>query len=260
MSLNPSLKTDSRVKSGAADMAHLASRYGWLAIVLGLASLGAIQRGMVRGYTWHTITVVLLWCTASAVLLHLAYEENDPHAFAKRAEGSLPLWARIVLLPFYAPFWMRQIALSVFSREPASNQLIPGVYIGRRPVRCGDVPNGTSVVVDLAAECAVATAVWKSPAFAVSFPILEAGVRSVSDLVACIDGLPEQGIFIHCAQGHGRTAFFSCAFLLRRGVVHNLSEALAMVARVRPRATLRHAQISFLRREEAFLSGREASE
>ena len=258
--MKPSLKTDSRVKSGAADMAHLASRYGWLSIVFGLASLGAIQRGMVRGYTWHTVTVFLLWCTASAVLLHLAYEENDPHAFAKRSDGSLPIWARIVLLPFYIPFWIRQIALNVFSSEPATNQLIPGVYIGRRPVRREDVPQGTLVVIDLAAECAVAAAVQKRSVSPVSFPILEAGVRSASDLVACIDDLPEQGVFIHCAQGHGRTGFFACAFLLRRGVVQNLPEALALLADVRPKAKLRQAQIKFLQREESFLSGRRVSE
>ena len=259
MSVEPSVTKETRACRAADDMAHLATRYGWLALVLGLGALIAMQRGMVRGYVWHTITVCVLWLTASAVLLHLAYAENDHHAFAKRDDGRLPLWVRIVLLPFYLPFRMRQIALTVFSSESATDQLIPGVYIGRRPIRRSDFPQDVTVIVDLAAECAAANVVRDGSVRIVSFPVLEAGVRGVSDLVACIDALPEQGILIHCAQGHGRTGFFACAFLLRRGEVQNLSEALALLTSVRPRAKLRQAQINFLRREETYLTGRNPS-
>lgn len=258
--LKPSQKTDDRIKSGAADMAHLALRYGWLTVLLGIVSLAAIQRGMVRGYTWHTVTVFLLWFTASAVILYLAYAENDPYAFVKRADGRIPLWVYFFLLPFYIPFWFRQIVLNVFSRESVADQLIPGVYIGRRLLRSRDLPEGTLVVVDLAAECAVREAARARSDRVISFPILEAGVRSAADLIACIDSLPEAGIYIHCAQGHGRTGFFACVLLLRRGVVENFSEALVLLKRVRPRAVLRQAQINFLNREEAFLAGRETSQ
>lgn len=254
-----SLTQESRANRAADDMAHLATRYGWLAAGLGLAALFAMQRGWVSGYAWHAITVFVLWLTAAAVLLHLAYAENDPHAFAKRADGRLPLWGRIVLLPFYVPFWIRQIALTFFSGESATDQLVPGVYIGRRPIRRSDFPPEVTVIVDLAAECASATVARDDSVRTISFPVLEAGVRGAGDLVACIDALPEQGVLIHCAQGHGRTGFFACAFLLRRGVVQNLSEAIALLTHARPKAKLRQAQILFLRREEAFLTGRNAS-
>ncbi len=240
-----------RSENGADAMAHLASRYGWLAFVLGLASLGAIQRAMVRGYAWHTVTFVALWCTATAAVLHLAYADNDTGAFAKRADGTQPLFVRVLMLPFLAPFHLRQFILIRWAREPAFCPLLPGIWIGRRPIRPGDVPDGVNVVVDLVAECPSAAAVRRLPGIRlVSFPMLEAGVRAATDLRMCIDALPDSGLYLHCAQGHGRTGFFVCAFLLRRGFARSLQEAQEQLSRVRPRARLRAAQVDFLNRPD----------
>jgi hypothetical protein len=179
-------------------------------------------------------------------MLHLGYGENDHTCFGKREDGRVPLMYWIVFLPYLIPLWSRQVVLTVLSREKKYAELLDGVSIGRRPVRTCDIPPGTEVCVDLAAEFPASRAELKSGGRYVSFPILEASYRSCDDLNACIDALPESGIYIHCAQGHGRTGFFSCALLLRRGKVKTLPEALALLATVRPGVKLRKAQIDFL--------------
>ena len=70
--------------------------------------------------------------------------------------------------------------------------------------------------------------------------------RTADELNACIDALPETGVYIHCAQGHGRTGFFACALLLRRGLAATAAEAEARVVAARPGVKLRQAQRAFL--------------
>ena len=230
---------------GKNPVAHMSTRYGYLAAVLALVSFFAIQQG-VLGKGWPVATIVVLWCTSATVMLHLGYGENDHTCFGKRENGRVPLMYWIVFLPYLIPLWCRQFALTVLSREKKYAQLLDGISIGRRPVRTSDIPQGTEVCVDLAAEFPASRAELKCGGTYVSFPILEASYRSCEDLNACIDSLPESGIYIHCAQGHGRTGFFACALLLRRGRVKTLPEALELIAKVRPGVKLRKAQVAFL--------------
>lgn len=226
-------------------VAHLSMRYGYLAAGLALVSFLAIQRGVV-GQGWPMATIAVLWCTSAAVMLYLGYGENDHTCFGKRGDGRVPLMYWIVFLPYLIPLWFRQVVLAALSREKNFDQLLDGVSIGRRPVCTHDIPPGTQVFVDLAAEFPASRVELKSGGRYVSFPVLEASYRSCEDLKACLDSLPESGLYIHCAQGHGRTGFFSCALLLRRGSVKTLPEALELLAKVRPGIKLRQAQIEFL--------------
>lgn len=237
---------DETSQKGSHPVSHLARRYGYLAFALALVSFVSIQRGVVVGHGWYLATLVSLWCTGAAVLLFLGYEENDPTCFGKHEDGRLPLMSWIVFLPYLIPLWTRQLILTTMSRENSSDKLLDGVFIGRRPTHACSIPSGTEVCVDLAAEFPASRAELKYGGQYVSFPILEASVRSCEALITCIDSLPVSGLYIHCAQGHGRTGFFSCALLLRRGTVKTLPEAESLVTRVRPGVKLRKAQREFL--------------
>ncbi len=235
---------------------HLSRRYGYLAFALALVSFVSIQRGIVVGNGWYIATVVSLWLTGAAVLLFLAYEENDSTCFSKHEDGRFPLISWIVFFPYLLPLWIRQILLSTMSGENSSDKLMDGVFIGRRPVRARDIPSCTAVCVDLAAEFPASRAELKYGGRYVSFPILEASFRSCEALITCIDSLPESGLYIHCAQGHGRTGFFACALFLRRGTVETLPEAEALVTRVRPGVKFRKGQREFLEANVKLLKSR----
>ena len=228
--------------SAPAGAAHLASRYGALASVLAAATAVCLVLAYHRGGVWHPATLLGLWFTACAALVAHAYAENDPATFGKEADGRMPPLFTLGCLPYAAPLRLRQFAIARFSREPRWNGLADGIWIGRRPERPGDLPDGVAVCIDLAAELPAARFLRGWSGRYVSFPILEASTRSAADLNACIDALPEKGIYIHCAQGHGRTGFFACALLLRRGLAATDADAEARVVAARPGVKLRRAQ------------------
>ncbi len=228
--------------------AHLAKLYGVLMILLGVAGLFAIRKGMVVGYTWHKVSVLLFWGMTIAGLLHYAYRENDQDLFGKTADGRISPVYFLVMLPYLSLLWARQTAIIVFSRENKYDKIRDSVWAGRRPARLSDLPEGATVCVDLAAEFPGAKFLRDASNGIqyVSFPILEASTRNYDDLIGCIDSLPEGGIYIHCAQGHGRTGFFSAAYLLRRGKVETLPQAEEMITAARPGIKLRKAQREYL--------------
>ena len=240
-------------QNSPAGVAHLSSRYGALAVGLGLVTLFAIQRGMVVGHHWHFVTLLALWCTGTAAMLHLSYATNDYACFGKDETGRIPVLFTLAFLPYLIPLNLRQLGLTGFGREAPWNKLCEDVWIGRRPNKPKQFPGGVSVCVDLAAEFPSSAFIRSWGGQYVSFPVLEASVRSIDDLKRCIDSLPQGGLYIHCAQGHGRTGFFACAFLLRRGIVKSLPQAEAMVAEARPDVKLRKAQREFLLAHEADL-------
>jgi protein-tyrosine phosphatase len=49
-------------------------------------------------------------------------------------------------------------------------------------------------------------------------------------------------LYIHCAQGHGRTGLLAAALLLQRGVATDAADAIARVQAVRPGVRLNGAQ------------------
>ena len=52
----------------------------------------------------------------------------------------------------------------------------------------------------------------------------------------------ERTIYVHCAEGHGRTAMIAAALLLARGDARDATEAVSKVQRVRPLARLSATQ------------------
>lgn len=225
---------------------HLARRYGYCALFFSVLTVAALFTAYHRGGLWHPIALLGLWLSACAGLLAHAYSENDASAFGKESDGTMPpifLWG---CLPYALPLRLRQWVLTHLSKEPAYQELLPGIYLGRRPNQLADLPHGVTTVVDLAAEFPFPQTVRETLQNYVSFPILEASTRPFDELCACIDSLPTSGLYIHCAQGHGRTGFFACAFLLRKHLASSFQDAVSRVTTTRPGIRLRHAQAAFL--------------
>jgi protein-tyrosine phosphatase len=79
-------------------------------------------------------------------------------------------------------------------------------------------------------------------------PTLDACAPAAEALIATIRELkPDDHIFIHCAQGHGRTGLAAIALLLHRGVVKEIDEGLTMLRNIRPGIGLSHDQRTCLK-------------
>lgn len=218
---------------------HIYARYSNLFLVLMVISIILVQRGVVvGGYIYYIPMIISLWCAAAAGLLSNAYQVNEPLAFGKQETGEQVWYGKLSFLPYLIPLWIRQFIITRCTKEPAYNELLPGIFIGRRLSKASQLPEGCTTIVDLAAEFPESKSIRKLTGYR-SFPILEASVRSKEELREFIATLPERGIYIHCGQGHGRTGFFAAAFLLERGYAKTLEEAEAKLVAARPKLKLR---------------------
>jgi protein-tyrosine phosphatase len=83
----------------------------------------------------------------------------------------------------------------------------------------------------------------------------EGQLRELLDTLAALNG----GVYVHCAQGHGRSAMVVAAMLIRRRIAVDVDDAEMIIRSVRPGARLNTGQRRMVARvvgERATLRGR----
>ena len=192
------------------------------------------------------LSLLLLWPGASLATVALGYSGSGPKVFGKRPSGTLAPVTALVLAPYLTLTWLVWHCSRVLRREMPFNRLTPGITIGRRLLGSEYTPH-IKAVVDLTAE-------FQEPKVARTgreywaFPILDGSVPKADallDLLAEIREFPGE-VYIHCAEGHGRTALVAAALLLVRGDAGSVEEAVRRVLDQRPRAYMNRAQLTFL--------------
>lgn len=217
---------------------------GWLFVLLGLLFAGLGVGILEQGGSW--LALWALWPALSFWIVSAAYLGVGPKLLGKRADGSLPAWRVIALLPYFVFTWTVWRLLRL-SAEPTYDRVAPGLYLGRLPLR-GEVPDDVGLVVDLTAEFPRTKAAPPGADYLL-LPTLDA---FVPDLAACevlvraVAAHPGPA-YVHCAQGHGRSALIAAAVLLQRGTVSTVDDAIAMLKRARPRINLSSSQRAMLR-------------
>jgi protein-tyrosine phosphatase len=194
----------------------------------------------VAAITWPVFQI-LWWPAAILAAAWVVYWFDAPHAFGKRADGTLPWFAWAVWWPVFIAQWVgHELARSVTS-EPVANEVAPGVWVGRRP-REHEVPAGIAIVVDLCAEMPAARGVKTGREY-ITEPTLDARTPPPARLAAIADQVLAAGgpAFIHCAFGHGRSATVAAAVLVQRGD-YTLADVEAAMKAVRPKIGLNRRQ------------------
>ena len=133
----------------------------------------------------------------------------------------------LVLAPYLLPTWSLWHLSRAARREAPFDELVEGITIGRRLLP-GEYPEGIESVVDLTAEFPESSRIGQGRTYR-TFPILD-GSRStpaaLEQLAREILELPGD-VYIHRAEGHGRTALVATSLLLARGDVRSAGEAVA---------------------------------
>jgi hypothetical protein len=80
-------------------------------------------------------------------------------------DGRIRWWAVVVLGPYLGLVWVVWRVQRWVSRERCADEIVPGVWVGRRPV-CGEVPEGVGMVVDVTCEFAEPAAVLVAKGYA----------------------------------------------------------------------------------------------
>lgn len=216
--------------------AFFALAAGWIAVAL------------VHGGWW----LLALWPAISFLVVAVGYAGAGPRVLGKRADGRVAPWAVALLLPFLLFTWAVWHATRLTSRHDCCNEVAPGVWVGWRAFP-RELPPGTRLVIDLTAEF-FGSAPPNAGRSYVCVPTLDGSAPPESvaaELLAKIGAAGDGPVFIHCAQGRGRSAAVAAAVLIARGLARDADEAQAVMARARPSVNLNAAQRAWVNRVAA---------
>jgi protein-tyrosine phosphatase len=207
-------------------------------IVFGvLAGVFLLYAILLEGWAW-----LLLWPAVSFALVAFAYALNSYAMLGKRPSGTIALWAVILYLPFFLFTWTAWHTWRRRSRAVACHEVVPGLWLSRRPLP-HEVPPTVTHIVDLTCEFVALKRVRHKRIYR-CIPMLDGMIPTAQRLHDEARSLAEtQGVLlIHCAAGQGRTGLFAVAILLIRGLAPDVPTALQMLRAVRPVIRLNPAQ------------------
>lgn len=213
-------------------------KYAAVNILLGLGF--ALQ-----GYLAPHLAVGLLWLAGCFFALGLAHLRNAPKLFGKRPTGAIAWWSWIAFLPLHLCLHAIWQLSRLFSREHPSDVVAPHLTVGRR-LLASEIPADIAIIVDLTCEFPEPVAIRTKKDYRL-FPILDASIPAIEDLRKFIANLPARPIYVHCAQGHGRTGLFTIAYLVERNICPNSEEAAERLRRCRPGIVLNAQQQAFVK-------------
>ena len=192
------------------------------------------------------IGLMSYWPAASCVAVSVSYLFNSPTIFGKRQSGKLNPISTLLLLPYLLFTWGTWHLVRILSRENAFDTLDEKITIGRRLLP-DELPSDLTNIVDLTAEFPEAQAVVGNSNY-FTFPILDASTvtpEQLQHVVTKIDEL-DGSVYIHCAQGHGRTGFVTAALMIHRKPELSVDDAIRKLQKIRPALSCNKSQIDAL--------------
>lgn len=213
------------------------TRFGIVFLVGGFLSL-------LNAFHSDRFFIPLIWISLSLIALGLTYLGFQQFCLPKNQNGKISWWGKIVYLPFLIFTYVVWHVYRIFSREEPSNRVTQNLFIGRRLLPHENLKK-FDCYVDLTAEFEEPTEIRVLDSY-ICFPILDGGTPEISDLQFFIHRILNKNVFIHCAQGHGRTGLVALALHLASNRDLKLEEGMAMLKAVRPGLSLNRDQLHFI--------------
>lgn len=213
-------------------------KYG---ILFSTVSLLLVITAISRG-GWY---LFCLWPAISFAVVASGYLYFGPCVYGKSAQGTLSPFNQLLLLPYLVYLWAAWYLLRLIKQETAYDQLSDSIYIGRRLLG-REFPSHMEHVIDLTCEFSEPKPLRDANYH--SFQVLDGFVPSPEQLDLWVtEAATFSGdIYIHCAEGHGRTGLFAAALLVKKGQFQSVEEALSFVKSKRPLVRLGRRQQAVL--------------
>jgi protein-tyrosine phosphatase len=192
---------------------------------------------ILRGLAW-----VLLWPGAAFLVVGAAYAGLGARVLGKRPDGRIAWPAQVVLLPYLLVVRLLWNLHRRFSASPCCDEVVPGLWVGRRPGR-GELPEGVRLVVDLTAEFPAPAGIAADVRYR-CLPTLDACAPEPEPLLELVRLIVDSpgGVYIHCANGYGRSPTVAAAVVMAKGLADGARQAVALVRRVRTKTNLSRSQ------------------
>lgn len=209
------------------------------AMAFALIGLSGVAFGSAAGL----VGAPLIWLGTAFLSVGANYAFPRQFPVLRKQDGQLGLARTVVLLPYIVMLHGTWHILRKTSSEAPFVQLLEGIFIGRRLLRT-EYPRVTTLV-DLTSEYDEHMPIG---AHLLAFPILDGAPIEPAKLrlMAREIAASAKPIYIHCAQGHGRTSMVAAAVLIEIGAAQDIATALDMIRVVRPRAKPNAAQLNAL--------------
>lgn len=195
--------------------------------------------GAVAAWWWPRCDVLgplFAWVALDQLLLAVIFLLEKPQWLGKRRrDGRFSPWPSIVFLPYLLWIWVYFHAKRLLLvREPCWNVVVPGVYLGRRPLP-REVPEEVTHVVDLTCELSEPAGVVAGRRYT-CLPMLNRWIPDLRDLEGLVADLMAEGevLYVHCGAGKGRSALVVAVLLRARGIAESAEAAEALAAEARP--------------------------
>lgn len=149
-------------------------------------------------------------------------------------DGSFPLLRLIAFLPWLVQLWTCWLFIThVVVREAQHDKVFDEFFIGRYPLEA--LPAQITVVVDLTAEFPRSFQTYGVEHYfcVPALDVCMAPAKELIDAAQRVLKIPGNK-YIHCANGHGRSALFIALCLILRNDVQDLTEARGLLKRGRP--------------------------
>ncbi|KAA0160599.1 hypothetical protein FNF27_07282 [Cafeteria roenbergensis] len=151
-------------------------------------------------------------------------------------------------------FWLARhlVSLPLVGERPY-DAVAEGIYVGRWPIRFpSEFPAHCPNVVDLTAELPARADVIRGRRYA-CVPALDCTMPLPGALIAAaatVGGWPG-GVYVHCANGHGRSACFAALLMVLRGESATWRAAVEQMKTVRPLVSVHGTQAALMDDVEA---------
>lgn len=188
---------------------------------------------------------LFIWPAMSFILISVGYGGVGPKIYGKDKTGTIPFWSKIIYFPYILYSLIVWSLVKFIGRENAIDKVNETIIIGRK-LLSHEFPEGVMNVIDLTAEFEDPIKIRNSLNY-IPLPILDADVPELKDLETALESIIPGRIYIHCAQGHGRTGLFTLALLAKTGEIISFEEGISLLQKVRPRLRLNKKQTLFIR-------------
>jgi len=219
------------------------SRY---ALIFGLLAVVCSAGGL---NSPRIIAPLFVFSAVAFLLVASAYCWRVPALLGKSKSGQIRIRSIASLLPFHV---LNHLAFATYCRLDRTSpwqEVIPGLYLGRR-LRAREASSMPAhQILDLTSEFPEA-APLRARAYS-NVPMLDGVAPTIAQLSEAVNILRASmrmgPTFVHCALGHGRSATVAVAFLLTEGYATTVDDALHLVRTKRPSVRLSRGQRRLLK-------------